>query len=87
MLIRAQDFQSHAKMTLERQVDWHSSGRQLTDLFRRKEHWLRLSQSDWPKQAAALRAENGLWPDYGGPVTWRLDGSEGPLRMRCAALD
>ncbi|ORY31849.1 hypothetical protein BCR39DRAFT_525741 [Naematelia encephala] len=48
----------------------------------RKEHWHRLSTSDWPKQASALRAENGLWPDQDGPVTWRLDGSEGPLRMR-----
>ncbi|WVR06613.1 hypothetical protein IAU60_003645 [Kwoniella sp. DSM 27419] len=48
----------------------------------RKEHWQRLSQLDWPRQAAALRAENGLWPEKEEEVTWRLDGSEGPLRMR-----
>ena len=48
----------------------------------RKEHWQRLSEVDWPKLASTLRAENGLWPDDDGPVTWRLDGSEGPLRMR-----
>ncbi|WWD18748.1 hypothetical protein CI109_103202 [Kwoniella shandongensis] len=48
----------------------------------RKEHWQKLSQVDWPRQAAALRAENGLWPEREEGVTWRLDGSEGPLRMR-----
>ena len=49
----------------------------------RKEYWQRLSEDDWPKQAAGLWSENGLWPDTGsGIVTWRLDGSEGPLRMR-----
>ncbi|WVF68754.1 hypothetical protein IAT40_003526 [Kwoniella sp. CBS 6097] len=48
----------------------------------RKEHWNKLSQVDWPRQAAALRAENGLWPEKEDQVTWRLDGSEGPLRMR-----
>jgi len=48
----------------------------------RKEHWQRLSDVDWPRLAAGLRAENGLWPDEVGPVTWRLDGSEGPIRMR-----
>ncbi|WVQ96281.1 hypothetical protein IAU59_003385 [Kwoniella sp. CBS 9459] len=48
----------------------------------RKEHWHKLSQVDWPRQAAALRAENGLWPEKEEQVTWRLDGSEGPLRMR-----
>lgn len=49
----------------------------------RKEYWQRLSQDDWPKLAASLWLENGLWPDYEAPVVWRLDGSEGPLRMRC----
>lgn len=48
----------------------------------RKEHWQRLSDVEWPRLAAGLRAENGLWPDEAGPVTWRLDGSEGPIRMR-----
>ena len=48
----------------------------------RKEHWQRLGQQDWPKQAAQLWTENGLWPVAGQPVLWRLDGSEGPLRMR-----
>ncbi|WRT68074.1 uncharacterized protein IL334_005049 [Kwoniella shivajii] len=48
----------------------------------RKEHWEKLSQIDWPRQAASLRAENGLWPEQEDKVTWRLDGSEGPLRMR-----
>lgn len=24
----------------------------------------------------------GIWPLEGQPVVWRLDGSEGPLRMR-----
>ncbi|WVQ84943.1 hypothetical protein IAT38_007106 [Cryptococcus sp. DSM 104549] len=48
----------------------------------RKEHWQKLSQVDWPRQAAVLRAENGLWPDKSEGVTWRLDGSEGPLRQR-----
>nr|XP_019045287.1 hypothetical protein I302_05676 [Kwoniella bestiolae CBS 10118]OCF24217.1 hypothetical protein I302_05676 [Kwoniella bestiolae CBS 10118] len=48
----------------------------------RKEHWQKLSSIDWPRQAAALRAENGLWPEKEEKVSWRLDGSEGPLRMR-----
>ncbi|WWC96475.1 hypothetical protein V866_003343 [Kwoniella sp. B9012] len=48
----------------------------------RKEHWQKLSSIDWPRQAAALRAENGLWPEKEDKVCWRLDGSEGPLRMR-----
>lgn len=52
----------------------------------RKEHWQKLSQVDWPQQAATLRAENGLWQESNGGVTWRLDGSEGPLRMRYARL-
>ena len=52
------------------------------NVLERKEHWNRLSQQDWPKIAAGLRAENGLWPDAHIAVTWRLDGSEGPLRMR-----
>lgn len=52
-------------------------------LISRKEHWQKLSEVEWPKLASILRAENGLWPDIeSGPVTWRLDGSEGPLRMR-----
>ncbi|OCF40285.1 hypothetical protein I317_05918 [Kwoniella heveanensis CBS 569] len=66
MIIIQTDSQSHSKMTLES----------------RKEHWQKLSQVDWPRQAAALRAENGLWPEQEERVTWRLDGSEGPLRMR-----
>ncbi|WWC88365.1 uncharacterized protein L201_003276 [Kwoniella dendrophila CBS 6074] len=48
----------------------------------RKEHWQKLSTIDWPRQAAALRGENGLWPEKEEKVSWRLDGSEGPLRMR-----
>lgn len=48
----------------------------------RKEHWQKLGEEDWPKRAGSLRAENGLWPDEDVAVTWRLDGSEGPLRMR-----
>lgn len=48
----------------------------------RKEHWHRLSQVEWPRQVATLRAENGVWADRNVQVTWRLDGSEGPLRMR-----
>ena len=48
----------------------------------RKEYWARVSEQDWPRQAASLRTENGVWPGEDGPVTWRLDGSEGPLRMR-----
>nr|XP_018262052.1 uncharacterized protein I303_05067 [Kwoniella dejecticola CBS 10117]OBR84210.1 hypothetical protein I303_05067 [Kwoniella dejecticola CBS 10117] len=48
----------------------------------RKEHWQKISTIDWPRQAAALRAENGLWPEKEDQVNWRLDGSEGPLRMR-----
>ncbi|EIW67561.1 hypothetical protein TREMEDRAFT_33244 [Tremella mesenterica DSM 1558] len=48
----------------------------------RKEYWTRISSQDWPRHAAALRTENGLWPDDIGPAPWRLDGSEGPLRMR-----
>ena len=51
-------------------------------LLERKEHWRRLSDTDWPALAAGLRAENGLWPEDEGLVRWRLDGSEGPLRMR-----
>nr|ODN91829.1 hypothetical protein L203_01081 [Cryptococcus depauperatus CBS 7841] len=54
--------------------------------WNRKEHWLKLSQFDWPQQAAVLRSENGLWPRKDERITWRLDGSEGPLRMRQAAL-
>lgn len=52
----------------------------------RKEHWNKLGEQDWPRLAQSLRAENGLWPDEDAPVTWRLDGSEGPLRMRSASL-
>ncbi|ODN93441.1 hypothetical protein L198_05306 [Cryptococcus wingfieldii CBS 7118] len=48
----------------------------------RKEHWQKLSLVEWPRQAAVLRSEHGLWPDDNQQVTWRLDGSEGPLRMR-----
>jgi len=48
----------------------------------RKEHWNKLGEQDWPRLAQTLRSENGLWPDEDAPVTWRLDGSEGPLRMR-----
>ncbi|ORX37123.1 hypothetical protein BD324DRAFT_427163 [Kockovaella imperatae] len=51
-------------------------------ILERKEHWRKLSEVDWPRVASALRAENGLWPEQEGPVHWRLDGSEGPLRMR-----
>ncbi|ADV25860.1 hypothetical protein I305_04819 [Cryptococcus gattii E566] len=69
MIIIQTDFQSHAKMTLER-----------------KEHWQKLSQTDWPQQVATLRAENGLWQESNEGITWRLDGSEGPLRMRYARL-
>lgn len=47
-----------------------------------KEHWRRVCQQDWPRQAAALWAENGIWQDKNAPIVWRLDGSEGPLRMR-----
>lgn len=50
----------------------------------RKEHWQKISEVDWPRLASILRAENGLWPDDFGTVTWKLDGSEGPLRMRWA---
>ena len=64
-------------MTLER---WVTKYRAI--LMSRKDHWQRLSEVDWPKLASLLRSENGLWPDELGPVTWRLDGSEGPLRMR-----
>jgi hypothetical protein len=48
----------------------------------RKEHWKKLGDQDWPRLALSLRIENGLWPDEEAAVTWRLDGSEGPLRMR-----
>lgn len=48
----------------------------------RKEHWKKLGDQDWPRLALSLRIENGLWPDEEVAVTWRLDGSEGPLRMR-----
>ncbi len=67
-------------MTLERWEPSEPFGNYLTSS--RKEHWNRLSQVDWPKRAATLRAENGIWPDEETGVTWRLDGSEGPLRMR-----
>jgi len=48
----------------------------------RKEHWHRLSQVDWPAKVAAMRGENGVWADRNAKVIWRMDGSEGPLRMR-----
>ncbi|KAK4689020.1 hypothetical protein P7C73_g1097, partial [Tremellales sp. Uapishka_1] len=48
----------------------------------RKEHWRRLSLQDWPSRAAILRTENGVWQDEDMSALWRLDGSEGPLRMR-----
>lgn len=48
----------------------------------RKEHWHRLSQVEWPQLVATLRSENGVWADEEDNVQWRLDGSEGPLRMR-----
>jgi hypothetical protein len=51
----------------------------------RKEHWHKLGEQDWPRLALSLRSENGLWPDEDAPVTWRIDGSEGPLRMRSAS--
>ncbi|AFR98636.2 hypothetical protein C343_06613 [Cryptococcus neoformans C23] len=61
------------------QTDFRSHAKMTLE---RKEHWQKLSQFDWPQQAATLRAENGLWQESNGGVTWRLDGSEGPLRMR-----
>ncbi|GMK59712.1 hypothetical protein CspeluHIS016_0803180 [Cutaneotrichosporon spelunceum] len=51
-------------------------------MLERKEHWHRLNHVEWPGLAAQLRAENGVWAEDDGPATWRLDGSEGPLRMR-----
>lgn len=48
----------------------------------RKEHWHRLSQVDWPNKVAAMRSENGVWADRNAKVIWRMDGSEGPFRMR-----
>ncbi|KAL7420576.1 Beige protein-like 1 [Cryptotrichosporon argae] len=56
--------------------------RHATMTLERKEHWDKLANAEWPRQVAALRAENGIWAEVGEPVTWRLDGSEGPLRMR-----
>ncbi|BEI85638.1 hypothetical protein CcaverHIS002_0510390 [Cutaneotrichosporon cavernicola] len=53
-----------------------------TETLERKEHWHRLNQVEWPGLVAALRAENGVWAEDDRPATWRLDGSEGPLRMR-----
>lgn len=47
----------------------------------RKEQKRRVSAVDWPKQLALLNLECGLWPDQ-TEDQWRLDGSEGPLRMR-----
>nr|XP_019013052.1 uncharacterized protein I206_02549 [Kwoniella pini CBS 10737]OCF51833.1 hypothetical protein I206_02549 [Kwoniella pini CBS 10737] len=61
------------------QTDSQSHAKMTLD---RKEHWQKISDIDWPRQAAALRAENGLWPEKEDKVNWRLDGSEGPLRMR-----
>jgi hypothetical protein len=72
------DSQKHSKMTLERQA--YLLGASADEV--RKEHWQKLGDHDWPRLAQTLRSENGLWPDEDAPVTWRLDGSEGPLRMR-----
>jgi hypothetical protein len=47
----------------------------------RKEHWHRLGQA-WPAKVGVLRGENGVWADRDASVVWRMDGSEGPLRMR-----
>lgn len=48
----------------------------------RKEHWHRVAEVEWPRHVATLRTENGIWADEQEQVKWRLDGSEGPLRMR-----
>ena len=77
---------------LEEEKDKNAAWRQIilaTDMQRhsamtldRKEHWHRVAQVEWPRYVASLRTENGIWADEQGPVKWRLDGSEGPLRMR-----
>jgi hypothetical protein len=85
LIIIQTDSQRHSKMTLERYslILPYTSGDKLTS---RKEHWNKLGEQDWPRLAQSLRSENGLWPDEDAPVTWRLDGSEGPLRMRSACF-
>jgi hypothetical protein len=50
--------------------------------FIRREYWRRIAQVDWPRQTAVVDADNGLWPLADETRHWRLDGSEGPLRMR-----
>lgn len=77
---------------LEEEKDKNAAWRQIilaTDVQRhsamtldRKEHWHRVAQIEWPRYVASLRTENGIWADEQGLVKWRLDGSEGPLRMR-----
>jgi hypothetical protein len=76
VLTRLQEATRFSKMTLERYVMSQRQG-----LTQRKEHKRRVQAIDWPKQVALLKLDCGLWPDQ-SDAKWRLDGSEGPLRMR-----
>ena len=50
---------------------------------RREEHRQVASLTEW---STLLTAERGLWPGASAAPKWRLDETEGPYRVRCAAI-